>query len=144
MSGIAITKVFCFKETFDADMTNDPELAIAKKQIFKDFREYLLSGAHMSELPEGQFGRDELYDHPNTSATVKQACLRHVHIVPISVVDRVRRKYDAKSDVHLVYCIDDTKGHACAIALIEPGHEMVKDSLFLANLAAIAEQFYCR
>lgn len=125
-------------------MTNDPELAIAKEQIFKDFKEYLLNGDHMSELPNGRFGRDELYDHPNTSSFVKQACLRHVHIVPISVIDRVRRKYDAKSDVHLVYCVDDTKGHACAIALIEPGHELAKDSQFLANLAAIAEQFYNR
>ncbi len=144
MSGIAITKVYCYSETFDADMTNDPALVAAKNQIFKDFRAYLLSGGHMSEQPISRFGRDELYDHPNTSSFVKRACLRHVHIVPISVIDRVRRKYDAKSDIHLVYCIDDEKGHACAIALIKPGHELARDSQFLANLAAIAEKFYDR
>ena len=99
MSGIAITKVFCYSETFKSDMTNDPALAIAKEQIFK---EYPLNGDHLSELPKGRFGRDELYDYQNTSSSVKQASLRHVHIVPISVINRVRRKYDAKSDVHRV------------------------------------------
>lgn len=125
-------------------MLNDPILSKAKKQIFSDFKKYLLNGDHFSELPVGLFGRDELYDHPNTSSFVKNACLRHVHIVPLSVIERVRRKYDAKSDVHLVYCIDDAKGYACAIALIEPAHELANNSQFLTHLAEIAEQFYNR
>lgn len=144
MSLTRITKVFRYNETFDADQTQDPALAAAKDQIFRDFKAYLLSGGHLDWLPQTPFGRDELYDHPDTVASVKQACLRHVHIVPLSVIDRVRRKYDATSDVHLVYCIDDVKGHACALALIEPGHDMAKEPGFLTHLARIAEQFYSR
>lgn len=144
MSHVRITKVFRYNETFDADQTQDPALSAAKDQIFRDFKAYLLTDGHHNWLPQTQFGRDELYDHPNTAASVKQACLRHVHIVPVAVIERVRRKYDATSDVHLVYCIDDVKGYACALALIEPGHDMAKDPGFLTHLAQIAEEFYSR
>lgn len=146
LSSETITKVFRYREIFDADNTQDPDLEAAKEQLFRDFKAYLLAGEHRAILASGQFGRDELYDHINTPASVKQAGLRYVHILPIAVLDRVKhlRKLDAKSDEHIVYCIDEARGDACALALIKPGHKMARNAAFLVKLAQIAEQFYSR
>jgi mRNA interferase YafO len=139
-----VTKVFRYQETFDADNTGNPALEAAKGQLFRDFKNYLLSGHHLASIPVGQFGRDVLYDHPNTLAAVRLAGLRHVHVLPVSVIERVKSssKFRATSDVHIVYCIDELSGRACALALVEPAHEIARDSQFLSRLAAVAEQFY--
>ncbi|WP_420827147.1 type II toxin-antitoxin system YafO family toxin [Oceanisphaera litoralis] len=85
-----------------------------------------------------------MYDHFHTPASVRQAALRHVHIVPIGQVRPYRRarKFKATSDVHLVYCIDSLTGHVCALSLIKPAHDLARDANFLSNLATLAEQFY--
>ena len=144
MSRSVVTKVFRYQETFDADNTGNPALEAAKVQLFGDFKNYLLNGHHMGNVPIGLFGRDVLYDHPDTLASVRLAGLRHVHVLPISVIERVKlsSKHKATSDVHIVYCIDEASGHACALALIEPAHDMARNSQFLAKLADLAEQFY--
>lgn len=146
LARVTITKVFRYQETFDADNTHDPDLEAAKQQLFRDFKAYLLAGRHVANLTSGQFGRDEFYDHVDTPASVRQAGLRHVHLLPVSALDRVkrRRKYDATSDEHIVYCIDDVRGYACALALIKPGHALARNAAFLVKLAQIAEQFYDR
>jgi hypothetical protein len=131
---------------FKADLTGDPELEASKTQLLKDFKAYLLCGQHLYSKPTGLFGRDELYDHWNNPSSVKAAKLRHVHVLPLSTLPVSYRgfKYRQTSDVHLVYCIDELKGHACVIALLKPGHTKAKDSLFLRKLAEIAETFFNR
>ena len=132
-----------FRHSYFSDSpTANSSLEADKKQLYEDFKLYIQSGKHLSESPFQQFGRDELYDHMNTPSPVKLAALRHVHIVPVKRVGKFQRKYDTKSDVHLVYCIDSLTGHVCAIALIEPAHDLAKDAAFLTNLAEAAEEFY--
>ena len=144
MSRRVVTKVFRYQETFDADNTGNPALEASKEQLFRDFKGYLLHGHHMGNVPIGLFGRDVLYDHPDTLASVRLAGLRHVHVLPISAIERVKlsSKHRVTSDVHIVYCIHDASGHACALALIEPAHDMARNPQFLSKLADLAEQFY--
>ncbi|GJA83804.1 hypothetical protein KAM448_43710 [Aeromonas caviae] len=141
-----ITRVVSYDAMFRADLTDDPELEASKTQLLKDFKAYLQRGQHLYTKPTGIFGRDELYDHLDTPSSVKAAKLRHVHVLPLSALS-VRYKgfkYRQTSDVHLVYCIDELKGHACVIALLKPGHAMARNALFLSRLAEIAEQFFNR
>ncbi|MGP7732883.1 type II toxin-antitoxin system YafO family toxin [Oceanimonas smirnovii] len=135
-------RVFRLK-SFSEDNTSDPQLEAEKDKLFKDFKAYILAGRHLSEAFHHPFGRDELYDHFHTPSSVKQAALRHVHIVPIRQVrPRRLRKFKATSDVHLVYCIDNLTGYVCALALIKPAHDLARDATFLSNLAKLAEEFY--
>lgn len=138
-----ISKVFKFEAMFGIDLTNDPDLEKAKDQLFLDFKAYLQSSQHLSSKPTGIFGRDVTYERPNSA---KAANLRHVHVLPLSALTSRHQasKFHQTSDVHLVYCIDDTKGHACAIALLKPAHTLANDHLFLSKLAEIAEQFFSR
>ncbi|WP_445399924.1 type II toxin-antitoxin system YafO family toxin [Zobellella sp. An-6] len=136
-------RVFRLK-SFSEDNTSDPQLEAEKDKLFQDFKAYIIAGRHLSDTFQHPFGRDELYDHPHTPSSVKQAALRHVHIVPIAQVRpyRRQRKFKATSDVHLVYCIDTLTGHVCALALIKPAHDLARDATFLSNLAKLAEEFY--
>ena len=82
----------------------------------KDFKSYKSTG----ELPR-TFGRDELYDHPNTLPIVKAEAVRHIHFEdserpwPVFL-----DQYHRTSDVHLAYCESDMTADCY---LLRPLHE---------------------
>jgi len=109
------------------------------EQLTKDFRQYKQTG-----IPADTFGRDALYDHPHTLPSVRQAELRHLHIIEVSKgATPNSNQYYRTSDDHLVYCegffnSDDY----LLISILSPNaHEQARTNGVMFKLAEMAEDF---
>lgn len=106
--------------------------------LVKDFKKYKETGV----IPE-LFGRDELYDHPNTLPVVKNEEVAHIHLASSDKPFLNSIQFYRTSDTHLIYCqggIDES----CylLIAILSPSaHEQAKDRTIMFNLGRIAEKF---
>ena len=112
------------------------------RQLVSDFRRYKEDGL----LPE-TFGRDVVYDHPNTLPLLKAEPLRHMHLSSASEAwsDDVPQ-YRRTSDIHLVYCQGALNDLAwCLIAILAPeAHKQALDRETMLKLARVAENFRSR
>lgn len=90
------------------------------------------------------FGKDAPYDHLNTLPSVKQAELRHVHIIDVNIVWPPRKPHPKRtSDKHLVYCTGYMEKNCyLLIAVLNPeAHKKAFDRSLMLNMAKTAEIF---
>lgn len=107
-------------------------------QLVGDFRAYV-GGNHCP-----RFGKDVLYDHPNTPRLVLYHQVRHVHLLDLETPWRLDTPpFKRTSDHHLVYCTG-TLDEQCYLlmALLSPdGHQQARQFNVMAKLGTMAERF---
>lgn len=108
------------------------------KSLIKDFKHYKETG----QKPEF-FGRDEAYDHPNTSSLLKSEEVKHIHLASSDAPFLNSIQFYQTSDMHLVYC-QGWNDLSCflLIAILAPdAHEQSRNRNIMHKLALIAEKF---
>lgn len=108
------------------------------QSLTKDFKRYKETG----QKPEF-FGRDEAYDHPNTSPLLKSEEVKHIHLASNDAPFLSSIQFYQTSDKHLVYC-QGWNDLSCflLIAILAPdAHEQSRNRIIMHNLALIAEKF---
>ncbi len=119
---------------------SDLELDLAA--LKDDFKKYKESG----KLP-GNFGRDVLYNHPNTLPIVLQEKISHIHLEDPDKPWHFRTlQFNRTSDIHLVYCRGFYNENCYLLmALLSPdAHNQALNRTIMFNLGKMAEQFRSR
>jgi len=122
------SKIIC------AQLTHTELLALEE-----DFKSYKST----ESLPRN-FGRDELYDHPNTLPIVKAESVRHIHLEDAKHPWPVfLDQFHKTSDVHLVYCESDmTADCYLLMAILSPNaHALARNNNWMFKLGKMAEAF---
>ena len=112
---------------------------IELESLVRDFKIYKSEGV----LPD-LFGRDVLYDHPNTMPIVKHEAVQHIHLAdadnpwPLHAI-----QFSKTSDSHLIYCqgASDLNSYALITILSPNAHEQTKSNSIMYRLGVIAGQF---
>lgn len=100
-----------------------------------DFKKYKESG----KLP-GNFGRDVLYNHPNTLPIVLQEKISHIHLEDPDKPWHFRTlQFNRTSDIHLVYCRGFYNENCYLLmALLSPdAHNQALNRTIMFNLGKI-------
>lgn len=123
-----------YKHKILSNSLTDNEL----QSLTKDFRAYKATG-----LKPDIFGRDEAYDHPNTSQLLRSEEVRHIHLASIDNPFGNPAQFYQTSDTHLVYCQGwNHPNHFLLIAILSPdAHEQSRNGTIMYNLGLIAEKF---
>lgn len=106
--------------------------------LTNDFRRYKETG----QKPD-IFGRDEVYDHPDTLPILKSEEVKHIHLAASDAPFLSSIQFYQTSDKHLVYC-QGWSDHNCflLIAILAPdAHEQARNRTIMHNLGLIAEKF---
>jgi mRNA interferase YafO len=109
------------------------------EDLVADFRDYKTSG----QLP-AVFGRDALYDHPNTYPLVRAEQVAHIHLAKTAQGWPVRLlQFRRTSDIHLIYChgaLHDDR--FLLIAVFRPdAHKQARDNNVMEKVGRAAELF---
>ena len=108
-------------------------------QLTDDFKRY-----KATDISPENFGRDVLYDHPNTLPVLKAEQVQHIHLgsedIPLPF-NRV--KFHQTSDVHLVYCPSfNNDSMFLLMAILSPdAHKKAKNRDIMYKLGVMAESF---
>jgi len=115
------------------------ELELDLTALKDDFKKYKESGN-----PPGNFGRDVLYNHPNTLPIVCQEKISHIHLEdPDNPWHFHVAQFNRTSDIHLVYCrgFYDEKCYLLMTLLSPDAHNQALNRTIMFNLGKMAEQF---
>lgn len=107
-------------------------------QLLGDFQAYV-GGA-----PCPRFGKDVLYDHPNTPRLVLYHRVRHVHLLDPDAPWRLDTPpFQRTSDHHLVYCTGtvDERCYLLMAVLPPQAHQKARRFNIMAKLGVMAERF---
>lgn len=124
-----------FKSKIIREQLSEDELTA----LIDDFRQYKLTGV----IPD-IFGRDELYNHPNSLPIIKAEEVQHIHLL-----DGEKRwpsytiQFYKTSDEHMVYCQGQTNSNCyLLIAILAPSaHKQARNNSVMYNIGKIAEKF---
>jgi len=104
-----------------------------------DFKLYKEAGA----LPD-TFGRDTLYNHPNSLPIVLNEQLFHIHLADeLNNWSEKTLQFYRTSDTHLVYCQGDMQTDCYLLmAILAPdAHAQVRSNSVMYSLGQMAELF---
>ena len=124
-----------FKTDLIRRQLDDQEL----QQLEDDFYRY-----KDTDIPASTFGRDALYDHPHTLPSVRQAQLRHLHLISLGRTNKKNQpQYYRTSDDHLIYCegFYNQQDYLLITILSPNAHASARKNSLMFNLAGIAENF---
>lgn len=108
--------------------------------LITDFKLYK-SGQGLPDL----FGRDVLYDHPNTPPIIKTEEVRHLHLAtpdtPWENLEAIQ--FSKTSDIHLVYCQagSDPNSYLLIAVLSPDAHAQAKQKQLMITMGMMAETF---
>jgi len=111
-----------FKSKIIREQLTENEL----NELISDFRQYKLTGV----VPD-TFGRDGLYDHPNSLPILKSEEVQHLHLLDdekhwsVYVI-----QFNKTSDEHLVYCQGETNSDCyLLITILAPNaHQQARNN----------------
>lgn len=108
------------------------------KDLAQDFKDYKSDSGRPST-----FGRDALYDHPNTYPPVRQEEVRHIHLADPSYWPVRTLQFNRTSDEHLVYCqgIRDKNCYLLIQLLSPDAHDQARNNNIMAVIAKEAGKF---
>ena len=108
------------------------------KCLVSDFRRY----KKLNQIPDS-FGRDALYDHPNTLPSVLQEEIAHIHLVDPKNWHVRTVQFNKTSDTHLVYCPGYIERDTYLLmAILAPdAHSQARKRSIMWKLAEIAQGF---
>lgn len=115
------------------------ELELDLTALKDDFKKYKESGN-----PPGNFGRDVLYNHPNSLPILHQEKVSHIHLEEPDEPWHFRvLQFNRTSDTHLVYCRGFYNENCYLLmALLSPdAHNQALNRTIMFNLGKMAEQF---
>jgi len=107
--------------------------------LIDDFRQYKLTG-----IAPDTFGRDELYNHPNSLPIIKVEEVQHIHLLDGEKNWSIHTiQFYKTSDEHIVYCQGVTNSDCyLLIAILAPNaHEQASNNSVMYNIGKIAEKF---
>lgn len=106
--------------------------------LVQDFKAYKSDSGRPST-----FGRDALYDHPNTYPPVRQEEVRHIHLADPSYWPVRALQFNRTSDEHLVYCqgIRDKNCYLLIQLLSPDAHDQARNNNIMAVIAKEAGKF---
>jgi mRNA interferase YafO len=112
-----------------------------RQQLVNDFKAYV-GGDFRSN-----FGRDVVYDHPNTPRKVLFHQVRHLHLFdPGQPWEYEAPPFRKTSDHHLVYCtgLIDESCYLLMAILPPEAHRKTRNSAIMQQIGRMAEQFRAR
>ncbi len=124
-----------YKSSIIRQQLDDRELAALEA----DFIQYKSSHT----VPD-LFGRDVLYDHPNTLPVLKAEEVWHLHLAdPDAPWDRRKIQFYKTSDIHLVYCRAALQADTYLLmAILKPdAHAQARNNAIMLRLGMMAELF---
>jgi len=124
-----------FKSKIIREQLTEEELS----DLIADFRQYKLTGV----LPDN-FGRDELYNHPNSLPIIKAEEIQHIHLLDSEKDWSIHTiQFYKTSDEHLVYCqgMDNSDCYLLIAILAPKAHEQARNNSVMYNIGKIAEKF---
>lgn len=110
--------------------------------LIADFRQYKLTG-----VTPDTFGRDELYNHPNSLPIIKAEEVQHVHLLDGEKGWSIHSiQFYKTSDEHLVYCQGEANSDCyLLVAILSPNaHEQARNNSVMYNIGKMAKKFRCR
>ncbi|WP_198555562.1 type II toxin-antitoxin system YafO family toxin [Colwellia sp. 75C3] len=124
-----------FKSSIIRQILTDKEL----DRLVDDFKSYKFTG----NAPD-HFGRDVLYDHPDTLPVVLSEEVRHIHLGSEDKPLALRKlQFYQTSDIHLVYCQGSLNENCYLLMTIltPDAHEQARSREMMFKLGIMAEKF---
>ena len=124
-----------FKSDIIRELLSEDDL----KNLDDEFKTY----KELGDLPD-TFGRDVLYDHPNTLPSVLQEEISHIHLNDGETPwPFYKMQFQRTSDTHLVYCKASMEDDCYLLmTILKPNaHELSKGRDLMWKLASMAEKF---